>query len=323
MPIFRFFSKKKSEPIKNKYVFKVCGNEDTFLKEFQLIYNAVYQGETTIFKIKKNFDKMSLNQIKEHAIKYPDSRTAVAWRIHQNSLTQSYNTTRKAYLFHKIHEYAASHSGFISKTKNTSHTIPRSLLGQHGKRSNLIKSVLDSYSQCFKEIHVPELITGNQPEAKSYETIISDLFERSNGTQTTEKESAERSIIEPYVLKSSKAIAELFVLSNGKQTTGNVAIEQSALEPSVVKSKKLAELLVLPNGTQSTGKVATQQNMNYGRKDPSEAQSNKAFAELFEQPNRKQVDTEPNFADTINAMLKESEERLSKMIQDDFSNCKP
>ncbi|MBA2649013.1 MAG: hypothetical protein H0U75_05320 [Legionella sp.] len=103
------------------------------LNEFQMLYSALYYGETTLFKRKpKIFDGMSFSNIKTYAKAHPNSRTAKTLTIFHDQLLEHKPT------FPAVHQYCQSHSGLFSTRffpiGNKNHDINK----LDGARSRLI-----------------------------------------------------------------------------------------------------------------------------------------------------------------------------------------
>ncbi|TNF70293.1 MAG: hypothetical protein EP298_00085 [Gammaproteobacteria bacterium] len=87
------------------------------------IYDALYEGETTIWKKRGTIiddlinDKLSLNDFYKHVENNPNSRTAKAFNLytHHNKNGISKNNF---YLLKDIHEYCKNHSGLFYQTDN-------------------------------------------------------------------------------------------------------------------------------------------------------------------------------------------------------------
>jgi hypothetical protein len=78
------------------------------IQAFRKIYNALYEGQSSLFKSKADHNELTIEKIRSHIDKKPNSRSAEAWKLAQIHYENTSATNLD--LFKSIHKYSFKHS---------------------------------------------------------------------------------------------------------------------------------------------------------------------------------------------------------------------
>ncbi|MBA3536160.1 MAG: hypothetical protein H0T84_06065 [Tatlockia sp.] len=92
------------------------------VQAFRKIYTALYEGQSSLFKLNAKHSELTIEKIKSYTTTYPTSRSAKAWKLAQIHYENTSSTNQV--LFKSIHKYSFKNSSTFFSLFRQSNNFP-------------------------------------------------------------------------------------------------------------------------------------------------------------------------------------------------------